>query len=172
MAMTLITTTTIGSGGAAAIEFTNLAQTGKDILVLFSGRSAGNNQNRALSIQINSNTSDIYTTLRLEGNGGAVNSNRIAPGSGIPQILLNSGNQGTQTTANTFSNVAIYFPNYTSNVAKSVYADAVTENNATEAYQSIYAGRAATTAAITSIKLYDDGSTFSQNTTASLYIIS
>ena len=172
MAMTLVSTVQVPSGGAASIEFTGIAGTGKDLLVLFSGRSAANNQNRALSIQVNSNTSDIYTTLRLEGTGSTVGTNKLSPGSGVPQILINSGQQGTATTANTFSNVAIYFANYASSANKSISADAVTENNATQAYQSIYAALAATTAAITSIKLYDDGSTFAQHTSASLYIVS
>jgi hypothetical protein len=79
-----------------------------------------------------------------------------------------SGIVGDGATASTFSNDAIYIPNYSGSTNKSVSIDTVTENNATAAHQTITASVWANTAAITSIKIVT-GANFAQYSTASLY---
>ena len=172
MTMSLVQTVTVGSGGAADITFSNIPQDATDLLVVCAVRSPENNVERTLGIQINGNTSDIYSTLRLQGDGSTSSTNKLPTGSGVPLFALYGATQGAQTTSNTFSNCSIYFPNYASTtINKSMSAETVIENNATTAFQTIFAGNAGTTAAITSIKLFDSGSSFVQNSTASLYKI-
>jgi hypothetical protein len=73
------------------------------------------------------------------------------------------------STANTFGNVAIYIPNYTSSNNKSISVDGVGENNATTAFADLYAGLWANSSAITSITLYNIISDFAEFSTATLY---
>ena len=76
---------------------------------------------------------------------------------------------GSTATASVFGNAEMYIPNYTSANYKSIICDAVTENNATESYQDLYANLWRNTAAITSISFFPGGSLFTQYSTFSLY---
>jgi hypothetical protein len=140
--MKLIETKTLGTA-AASIEFTSIPQTYTDLMLLLSTRSDGTNM--TLYVQFNAVTTG-YTVRRLEGNGIGANSNAFSD-----SFFAYSGGSGQ--TANTFANVSLYVPNYTSSVAKSVSSEAVTENNATTADQYLTAGLWNNTAAITSIKI-------------------
>jgi hypothetical protein len=166
MAMTLVSTVTVGSGGAANIEFTGIAGTGKDLLVLVSGRLSTTNGNLDLTLN---NSATGYSWRYLRGSGSAVVS---ASGSAQSVFYTEQALPGTGESANTFSNTAFYFSNYTSSAAKSLSVDVVTENDATEAYQVLMAGAWSGTDAITSIKLAAPSGTLVQYSTASLYIIS
>jgi hypothetical protein len=168
MAMTLVSTVTVGSGGAASIEFTGIAGTGKDLLILLSNRlDAGQFTG---NVQFNSDTGSNYSQRRLFTNGNGVFSD-----SGSTTRIQFIGMGKNDATANTFASDAIYVSNYTSSVAKSVSIDGVSENNSADAFAyalGIAAGRWTGTSAITSVTLSADGSNFVQHTTASLYIIS
>jgi hypothetical protein len=165
MAMTLVSTVTVGSGGAANIEWTAIDQSGKDLLLLVSPRTDRASGTDNLAVALNASTSN-FTFRRLYGTGTATASQSYTA---AEFRVINT----TENTSNTFSNVAVYFSNYASSAAKSISADLVQENNATEAYQHIIAGLWNDTSAITSIKISPSGGTnFLQHTTASLYIIS
>jgi hypothetical protein len=165
MAMTLVSTVTVGSGGAATIEFTGIAGTGKDLLVVLSSRATSESYP---IIQFNNDgTVANYTVRFLEGNGSNASSGTASSGFGGVLVSPISA-----TTSNTFGNVAFYISNYAGSTAKSVSIDAVGEANATTAYQSIRAGSYSGTSAITSVKLYNNGDSLSQYSSASLYIIS
>lgn len=161
MAMTLVETVTVGSGGAASIEFTNIPQTGKDLLLLVSTRASLGQQ---LYIGLNGSTAN-FTGRRLTGDGSTANS-------ATETTLI--GFQGRNTyTANTFGNGQIYISNYASSANKSISADTVNENNATENALNLMATTWANTAAITSIQLTPLATySFVQYSTVSLYIIS
>ena len=167
MTMTLVSTTTVGSGGAASIEFTNIPQTGKDLLVLCSLRT--NNDPDSIgygiaNLQFNSNSSN-YSNRRLYGQGSSAFSTSA---SDFTYVVNGSG-----STSNTFSNDSFYISNYTSAVAKSASADQVWENNATRFDGAIRALLWNDTAAITNVKVNALASgNFVQHSTASLYIIS
>ena len=164
MAMTLVSTVTVGAGGAASIEFTGIAGTGKDLLVVLSSRATSESYP---IIQFNNDgTTANYTTRFLEGNGSNASSGTNTGFGGVLVSPIPS------TTANTFGNVAFYVSNYASSTSKSVSVDAVGEANATLGYQSIRAGIYTGTSAITSVKLFNNGDSLSQYSTASLYIIS
>ena len=161
MTMTLVETITVGSGGAASIEFTGIPQTGKDLLIVLSYRSSFSDTVRTLNIYPNGDTTGVSTIL-LEGLGSSVQS--FSGGDSFGRV------NGSTSTANTFSSTTGYFSNYTSGSAKSFTVDAVTENNATSANAGIVAGLWNKTSPITSLKF--DAATTLEHTTASLYIIS
>jgi len=167
MAYTLIETVTVGSGGAASIEFTSIPQDGVDLLLKLSTRTdrAANTDN--IELQVNSNTGSIYTHKRLQGTGSGVFTGSFT---GTVAYIINNGNNDT---SNTFGNADFLIANYTSSANKSCSSDAVNENNATLAYQDLKAHLIADTNPITSIQLApDSGTNFLQYSTASLYKIS
>jgi hypothetical protein len=160
MTMTLIQTTTLGTAGAS-IEFTSIPQTFTDLVVFMSCRT-----NRALVVDgliLNLNGSAVsFTGRKLEGDGGATSSSTTTTEAGHAPA--------NTATANTFSNVFLYFPNYTGSTNKSFSSDAVSENNASTTYQSLYAGLWSNTAAITSLRIAPDvGTQLSVDSTISLY---
>lgn len=164
MTMTLVSTVTVGSGGAASIEFTNIPQTGKDLLVVLSSRSSFESYP---VVQLNNDgTTSNYASRTLQGNGASASSSTQGATGGILLGTISS------TTSNTFGNIAIYISNYASTTNKSISADAVGEANATTAYQNITAGSYTTSSAVTSVKLFNNGDSLAQHSTASLYIIS
>jgi hypothetical protein len=161
-----IASVTVGSGGAASIDFTSIPGTYTDLLVKVSGRTAA-----ALGftrLYFNGSTSS-FSSIILFATGSSAGSASYA--SDIRSGYIN----GTDSTSSTFSNNEIYIPNYASSNNKSVSIDSVTENNGTAAYSLFSAGLWANTSAITSVKIdvnnNNDGvaSTFSQYTTATLY---
>ena len=165
MAMTLVSTVTVGSGGAASIEFTNIPQTGKDLLVLLSLRSEGGaNPN----ITINGTTAN-YSGIRLTGGGDFRSSGSNSLTTSFDGLMV-----ANTATANTFTNEQWYFSNYASSAAKSVSVDNVAENNAISAFMNIRANLWNNTAAITAISInaHNSSNELAQHSTASLYIIS
>jgi hypothetical protein len=78
---------------------------------------------------------------------------------------------GNTATANTFGNMSIYFPNYTSSNFKSFSVDAVTENNGTAAFIDMGAHLFSDTNAINRITFISAG-LFLEHSTAYLYGIS
>lgn len=157
MTMTLVQTVTVGSGGAASIDFTSIPQTMTDLVLVLSGAGTGD-------IKIKFNGSGSLASRRsLSGNGSSV-----ASGNGTDGY---AGRSNAAGIANTFGNTVIYIPNYAASTYKSYSVDSVDENNGTTAYQILVAGLWSNTAAITSIELSDYGSSlnFSQYSTATLY---
>jgi hypothetical protein len=161
---TLISSSTVGSGGASSIDFTSIPQTYTDLLIKYSIRTTGAAIATGGFIKFNSSTTG-YTYRRLEGTGAAAGSqNGSDRYAGV--------DTGTSATASTFSNAEVYIPNYAGSTNKSYSADSVSENNATTAYTWLVAGLWSNTAAITSISLSDDTYNLGQYSTAYLYGIS
>ena len=164
-----ISTVTIGSGGASSIDFNSIPQTYTDLQIVISARGATGGGN--ISLRFNGSTSS-YSSRRLYGDGSAAYSDSASGTSaGSGSAILAGVFSDSGTTANVFGSQQIYIPNYTSANYKSVSVEAVSENNATAAYQEINAGLWSNTAAITSISLitYQSGGTFAQYSTATLY---
>jgi hypothetical protein len=162
--MKLIAAATVGSGGAANIEFTSIPGTYTDLLVVMSARCDRNTNPGFCQITFNGATTN-QSVRRLYGDGANVTSN--SENNNWSYIV-----PGASQTASTFSNTLIYIPNYTGSTNKSFSVDTVSENNATTAYQIIVAGLWSVTNAITSVKLFvnaDNSANFVQHTVASLY---
>ena len=165
---TLISSVTVGSGGAANIEFTSIPNTYTDLLLKVSGRSSRTGAvQEEFRLSFNNNTSG-YSDRQLRGSGSTAISQSWTSQANIQSF----GQPGAGATANTFSNWEIYIPNYASSNNKSVSLDGVTENNATEAYSYLAAALWANSSAITSIKIDGNGYNLVQYTTAYLYGIS
>jgi hypothetical protein len=164
--MVKIETVTVGSGGAASIEFTNIPQTYTDLMILYSSRSAGNvTGSWSCKWSFNGATTS-YTTRGIFGDGSAASTSTTSDTYG-------GYHNNSTSTASTFGNGRIYITNYTDGNNKSYSIDAVAENNATGGYASLLAGLRSNTAAITSVKLEDyNGNNLAQYSSATLYGIS
>jgi hypothetical protein len=148
------------TGSVANIDFTSIPSTYTDLLVKASLRGSTNN-NIDMLLQFNGVTTN-YNFRWISGDGSSAGSATGATSNGGFMDMNNN-------TANTFSNVEIYIPNYLSSNYKSVSFDAVTENNATTAYSVMGASLWSNTAAITSVKLLPSPGNFVQYSTAYLY---
>ncbi len=157
-----IATVTVGSGGAANIQFTSIAADWKDLVLFASLRTTTNDGYQ--SVTINFNGSPSYSLRRLYNVGSDAASAdywAIAP-----------ADSATLMTANTYGSLSIYLPNYTETTNKSASIDVVVENNVSGgvSWQGLNAGLATLTSAITTITLAPyGGNNFKQYSTATLY---
>ena len=163
MALTykLISTQTIGAGGAASMSFTSIPQTYTDLLLKFSGRSTASST--VVELTFNGSATS-YTNKRLYGSGSGVGND-----SNSTTFISNIGMDDTGYTANAFGNLEIYIPGYTTSNYKSTSGDGVSETNGTTAYMLLGAGLWSNTAAITSLALAQAGGNLTQYSSASLY---
>lgn len=163
MTMNLIQHIELGST-QALIEFSSIPQTFTDLYLLVSARIDGSAFAYAFDdgkLLINGSITSNYKNLFGEGSGSGISdtwsdNNRFAY-------------NNSTSTANTFGNIAIYFPNYAGSTSKSISVDGVTENNATLARQIISAGLVSSTAAITSLALDGSYGNFVAGSSATLY---
>jgi hypothetical protein len=159
---TLIASSTVGSGGAANIEFTSIPSTYTDLAVLLSLRSENASAGDTVRVQFNSSASN-FTVREVSGDGAATGSSSRSDGY---LGYMNAANN----TADTFSSVSLYIPNYTSSNYKSYSVDKVSEQNGTTAYAELIAGLWSQTAAITTLKFIAASSAdLAQHSTAYLY---
>jgi hypothetical protein len=156
---TKIASVSVGSGGAATIDFTSIPSTYTDLCVKISGRSTGTDDQ--IWIAFNSSTTGFSNKV-LYGNGSSAASTSVAR-------FVAYQTPGTGTTANTFGNSEIYIPNYAGSNNKSNSGDTVWEQNATTAFSALNASLWSNSAAITSISLTASSTTFAQYSTATLY---
>ena len=167
--MELITSVTVGSGGAASVTLPatgTIAATYTDLKVVASIRTEGTGS-PYLYLRFNGSSTG-YSNRRIIGDGSAISSS--SPGDAY--IIGGICNTTDQTT-NTFSSHDIYIPNYAGSNNKSVSVDAVTENNATSARAMMLASLWANSAAITSIVLTNEAAVdFAEGSTFYLYGIS
>ena len=169
---TLISSTTVGSGGTAAIDFNSIPSTYTDLKVV-------------LSLRGNAAAYDDYVNMRFNSSSGANYSNSYMYGFGTsPGVgTFTAQNYGylfqidaASSTSNTFSNVELYIPNYAGSLNKASLNIGVTENNTTgltSRQNAINSGLWAQTTAISSINLSVGSSTlWVQYSSAYLYGIS
>jgi hypothetical protein len=159
-------TVTVGSGGAATIEFTSIPAAYTDLLVKLTARSTITGVS-TIRMKLNTDTGANYNYRQIQGNGSSASS---STGSGA----TSSANEialidGSDSTSNTFSSTDLYLPNYTSSAAKSWSVDSVEEENAATAYIRMTAGNWTGTAAITAITFTLPSGSFAQYSTATLY---
>lgn len=163
--MELISSVTVGAGGAASISFSSIPQTYTDLTIVHSIRNnaGAGGVSDFLQMDLNSDTSGAnYSWRMLVGTGSAASSQ-----SGTFGLI---GKYVQNATVSTFGNGLICIPNYSITGVKTASGDSVTENDAANAEQAIFAYKWSGTAAITSIKLSSNGGqTLSQYSTAYLY---
>jgi hypothetical protein len=161
--MTLVSTATVSSGGAASISFSSIPQTGTDLLLVFSVRTDwASSFFDGFRFTLNG-FSTTFTNIRLNGNGSTRNSSTAVPSGEF---------NGNTATSNTFGNGSATIFNYTGSTTKTISTDTVTENNATGAAQTISGTSWNGTGAINALTIFSsNGATLLENSTASLYLI-
>jgi hypothetical protein len=165
----LISSVTVGSGGAASIDFTSIPSTYTDLCVYLSGRSTASFTRRILRLRLNnSSTASDYTAKDIVGSGSAV-----TPGSqsaGTSTYIQVWDLPAATAMASTFGNIMIYLPDYANtSTYKSVSVDSVAENNITASYMSLLTGFYNQNTAITQVNLLPDSGNFAEYSTAYLY---
>jgi len=167
---TLISSVTVGSGGAANIEFTSIPATYTDLVVVASVRTDRALSNDEASVRINGSTSSIYTYRSIDGTGSGTQNNTETNTTRFRNLNVIPG---ANATASTFGNLEMYLPNYTGSNNKSISFNYTMENEATLSYIGMAAGLWGSNSAITSIELFPRiGPNFVQYSTAYLYGIS
>lgn len=156
----LISSVTVGAGGAASIDFTSIPATYTDLCIELSSRTTGAT-NGDLGYLYFNGASTNQSVKRLQGDGSSVTSNSYS--------TIYFGSAGANDTASTFGNAYIYIPNYAGSSYKSVSIDSVNENNATTAYARLFAGLWSSTSAINQVTLYPNNGVWAQYSTAYLY---
>jgi len=143
----LIASSTVGSGGVASVTFSSIPGTYTNLIVKGSvrGSNAGQVQQRIL-ISFNGSSADYTFRTLNDAAGTPVSFDRSSFGDNNLVYI-----PAPDTTANTFGNFEVYFPNYTSSSLKSISVDGVMENNSTTNYNNLLAGLWSQTAAITSL---------------------
>ena len=154
-----IATVTVGSGGAASINFSSIPATYTDLHLLVSIREESSTSSVAF-IKFN-NTTANRSERYLQGNGSSV----VAGTTTVLQFIACQPSD----TANTFGNASIYIPDYASSNYKSVSSDSVSENNATGAFSRFVAGLWSDTSAINQITITTDTGDVAEYSTATLY---
>ena len=158
-----IQTVTVGSGGAASIDFTSIPQTYTDLKIILSTRSTAASA-QAEFISFNGSTSSFTGRYLYSDTTTTPSTSTLARYIGT--IM------GTTQTANVFNCTEIYIPNYTSAIFKSFTVDNGAENAAAYGGLNMIGGLWSNTAAITSISLAPNTFSYPQYSTATLYGIS
>ena len=159
----LIASSTVGSGGAASIDFSSIPSTYTDLCFKISVRiTRSGSVTDILNLSFNG-TSTNESSRRLEGNGASASS-------ASNSLLLAYQGSTTDATASTFGNGEFYIPNYAGSTFKSASNDGVSENNGTTAFAGLAANLWSNTAAINQVTFTpDSGSDFVQYSTIYLY---
>lgn len=158
----VISNVTVGSGGASTIEFTSIPQTYTDLILKISARNNDTGGAGNILIGFNNSTSN-FANIYLQGSGSST---------GTGSVARMIGDMDTDAeTANTFNNIDVYIPNYTSSNNKSFIADSAMENNSTTAYIMLTANTWSDSSSIASIQITNRtaGKNFKQYSTATLY---
>lgn len=154
---------TVGSGNTSHLTFANIPQTYTDLHVRFSIRATAAFDYGYTSFN-NSTTNFSGVRIYADTSSSTVGYQGRTDGYIYPSI------SGSNTTANTFSTLDLYIPNYRSSNAKSVSSEGSYENNG---YNGMVIASVAwaNSAPITMVSFYPPGGTdrFAQYTTASLY---
>lgn len=152
----LISSVTVGSGGATNVTFTSIPQSYTDLVVKYSATTNDTGVVTWLKLTFNSSTSD-YADLYLRANGVSVTGGTDGSGSagaaGFGGAVRSTATASGWVTPIINGNVDIYIPNYANSTHKSYSVDGVIENNDTFTHNSLIAGLWSNTSAITSLNI-------------------
>jgi hypothetical protein len=166
---TLISSITVGSGGAASIDFTSIPATYTDLVLKLSTRSTTTDPDR---------TSVLYTSVKFNNTATTYNTRTLRTTSAAEGSFDSSAFFGYTTSsafnASNFDNGEIYIPNYAGSNQKSFSIDSSDEQNVAtyDSTLGLIAARWDGTSAINRITLALNYGNFAQHSTAYLYGIS
>jgi hypothetical protein len=163
--MELITSVTVGAGGAVTVSLPatgTIPATYTDLKIVCSIRTGWSTDNNdQLQLQINGDTTSNYPHKTMLGNGSGLDWD------GSTTTSINPQAQTSSSTSSTFGSFEYYIPNYRSSNVKSINLDGVTENNGTAVYTQLGAYSWGGTTAITNLLFktsrgvgFVEGSTF------------
>jgi hypothetical protein len=151
----LIAKNVLGSN-TGTVTFSSIPGTYTDLLLLVSARStrtpATTGQLGSLQVRPNAATTNLSTRW-LRGNGSAA-----ASSTDTALDFPIGPDDATNWTADTFTSVEIYIPNYAGSTNKSLSGITTIETNGATSYMYAVAGLWSSTAAITSVDLVEGGS--------------
>jgi len=155
----LIASNTVGAGGASSVTFSAIDSGYTDLKIVASTRT---------------NTGANWTLIGINGGSDtATTLNHLLDFNGTIYAQTYSSfrvpNNPSTTTSNTFSNVEIYIPNYTSSNSKSMSANGVVEDNSTNTELQLAAFLWPYSSAISSLTITNGGDNFVQYSTFYLY---
>lgn len=156
-----IASATVGSGGAATIDFSSIPQTYTDLVIKISARNNETDNGASLRVYFNNDTANISVReLRAIGSTPASYSITYAQ----------AGYVGAdQSQSNVFGTADIYIPNYTGSNNKSSSGEIVLPSSV-EFYSVLSARLWSSASAINQITIANTLSwTWAQHTTATLY---
>jgi hypothetical protein len=159
-----IATVTVGSGGAANIEFTSIPSTFAHLqirLIGSDGKTTGV-ASRA-NITVNGDTGSNYSRHELYGDGSSVGAGGVASGSLIEAAIGRSG------AGYYFGAAVIDILDYANTAKNSTFRSLSGVDNNGNGAIWLHSGCWLSTSAITSIKLSAGVSNFAQHSTAALY---
>jgi hypothetical protein len=158
---TLISTTTVGSGGVADVTFSSIPAAYTDLVIQASVRSTESDNGSSLRCYFNADTS--HTVLEARAIGSSTASYQIS--------YAQAGYvAASQSPANTFGIATIYIPNYASNKNKSSMGDIAQSSSTTSENYAVLSARLwSSTSAITSITLKTGLGTLIEHSKFSLY---
>jgi hypothetical protein len=160
-----IQTITVGSGGAANIEFTSIPQTFNDLKILVSGR--GTSVDTDFFATFNGSSAAQYNYVQMYG---YVSGNGADRGSSQTSLNVGVTSGASSSSASAFSANEINILNYSlSTQFKAVGSLNVTENNGTVAYLNMKQGQWSNNSAITSLSLACSNGNWAQYTKVTLY---
>jgi hypothetical protein len=168
--MTKLASVTVGVGGQANINFTNIPQGYTDLQFILSVRSTGNYGSTDtmvddMRLTFNGSSGANYTSIRFSGDGSSTYSTAFTSQTIMNRFYIN----GSGATTSTFGSTSIYVTNYASSTNKSLSADTVGENNATKAWMNMLAGLWNDPSPITSTSFSLVNGNFAEHSTATLY---
>lgn len=157
---------TVLTSNTNPITISGIPQTGyTDLKVVFSARTSHNNTPDDWYMSVNGDSASVYSYKILAGTGSSIVNMQGNATTGIYAGWADA----SPNTANTFANIEIYFPNYTSSNNKSWHIDGVYETNGTTAYMYFNGIGFAKTTAISSITLGAYNNPWVAGTTVSVY---
>jgi hypothetical protein len=162
---TLLETVTVGAAEASSIVFNSIPSTGyTDLMIRVSTRSSISATLANIKITFNG-SGGTYTRKELYGENAAIGAEQVSDN-------IVGDTSGNTATASAFGAAEIYIPNYTSSNPKCFSVDSASENNIVNSGMWMLGGKWSETAAINSITISPNTTTWMQHSTFSLYGIS
>lgn len=149
----------VGSGSlfGSVLNITSIPQDAEDLILFLQVRTTANTTNSTLYVQINGRTNAEYDVLRIRGNPAAGLSGVVATNDSQP----NSAEiPGTSVGSNNYSNIRYDFKDYTTLGEKVWLGQQVMSTISDNNPINLSVSRSSNTAAITSIQIKEQQSTF------------